>query len=261
MRARDSVRFPYMPLGKLISDVLELCYPSACIYCDAPSKAKLRFCDECEKLMTALEMAGSCTRCAMPLPADDSLCAYCQGRGLRPFDRIVRLCVFDEPVRQLVHRMKYRGEWALAEILTDRLLQHDRAKSLLSDAQVLAPVPLHPFRQIGRGFNQADVIARRIARRSPQRLRVAHPVTRVRNNPPQANATSKAERLRNLRGVFDLVDGRTIAGKHVVLVDDVMTTGATLRAMARTLIPARPAKISALILAIADPKGRGFQRI
>ena len=73
--------------------------------------------------------------------------------------------------------------------------------------------------------------------------------------------TSAQAREENLRDAFGLVNSRRVSGKHVVIVDDVMTTGATLRAVARALRPAKPASLSALLLAVADPKSQDFQKI
>jgi ComF family protein len=132
-------------------------------------------------------------------------------------------------------------------------------KVLLTESEVIVPVPLHRLRQISRGYNQAEVIARRLASRC--RVRLARPLVRLRNTESQTNMTSATQREENMRDAFALVNPRPIRGKNVVLVDDVMTTGATLRAVARALKPAKPASLCAIVLAVADPKGRDFQAV
>ena len=77
----------------------------------------------------------------------------------------------------------------------------------------------------------------------------------------QANLHAQQDRADNLRGAFGLLDRSEIAGKHVTLIDDVMTSGSTLRVAARTLMEAKPASVSAVVIAVADPKGRAFQFI
>lgn len=144
-------------------------------------------------------------------------------------------------------------------MLADRLLEQERVKGLMSETQVIVPVPLHRLRQVARGYNQAEVTARRLARRC--RLPVARPVIRLRNTESQTNMTSAAQREENMRDAFALVDPKPVRGRHVVVVDDVMTTGATLRAVARALRPAKPASLCAVVLAVADPKGRDFKAI
>ncbi len=155
--------------------------------------------------------------------------------------------------------MKYHRRWSLGEHLADRLAALRRVQDLISPDAVLVPVPLHFARQIVRGYNQADVIARRLKHKL--KCDLAHPTRRTRNTVTQTELHSHADRDANVRGAFSLKRRSSITARHIVIVDDVMTTGATLRALARTLKQARPASISALVLAIADPRGRAFQTI
>ena len=106
-------------------------------------------------------VAQGVVRCAMPLAEFGAPCAYCLGKGLYPFDRILRLGIYQDPLKHVIHQMKYRQRWALAEFLADRLLEQEPVKGLLSQTDCLVPVPLFAMRQIARGYNQADVIARR----------------------------------------------------------------------------------------------------
>jgi ComF family protein len=209
--------------------------------------------------LNKLESAAACSWCGKPLSETGAPCPYCLGEGIPHFDRILRLGVFDEPLKHLIHQMKYHNRWGLGEVLADRLLAHERTKAMLSETQVIVPVPLHRLRQISRGYNQAEVIGKRLARRC--RLRLARPVVRLRHTESQTNLASAAKREENLRDAFGLVNPRPVRGKHVVVVDDVMTTGATLNAVARALRAAKPASLSAVVVAVADPKGRGFQSI
>jgi ComF family protein len=198
----------------------------------------------------------------MPLAQAGQPCPYCQGQGLRPLERVVRLGVFEDPLKHLVHRMKYNGDWTLAEMLADRLCAHEPARDLLAQADVLVPVPLHPLRQVVRGYNQAQVIAARLVRSAkPRRIAVVWPAARTRDTGSQTRLSSNAQRVQNMRQAFALVRPELVADRHVVLVDDVMTSGATLRSLARALRRGRPKRLSAILLAIADPRGRGFEAI
>jgi ComF family protein len=179
------------------------------------------------------------------------------GKGWANFERVVRLAPFTGPVRAMIHHLKYHKNWGLGEALADRLLEREGAKALLQETEVVVAVPLHWRRHLPRGYNQAEVIARRLAGRCG--LKMARPVKRVRHTQTQTHQHSRAKREENLRGAFALRDGRAVVGKHVVIVDDVWTTGATMQAMARVLKGARPASISALVVATADPKG--FERV
>jgi ComF family protein len=157
--------------------------------------------------------------------------------------------------------MKYERRWALGEKLADRLTQRMDVRTLLAQSHVLIPVPLHRHRQRSRGYNQADVIAKRIADCPGPKLGVAYPAERVGNTETQTHLHSKTERFENLRHAFELIDPSAVEGRHLVIVDDVLTTGATLVSFARILKPAKPASISAIVLAVADPKGRAFEVI
>jgi ComF family protein len=137
------------------------------------------------------------------------------------------------------------------------LLEQERVKALLSETDCLTPVPLHPSRQIARGYNQAEVLARRLSRRC--RIPLVRPAKRVRATETQTHLHSRAQRMKNLAEAFVLAKGRQIHGKHVVVIDDVMTTGATLQVLARTLRSAKPASLCAIVVAVADPMGRGFE--
>ena len=238
---------------------LDFCYPGVCANCEASSDGGAVLCGDCIQKLDALAHAASCDRCAMPLAGEGDPCPYCFGSGLFPFERIIRLGVFEDPLKNLIHLAKYHRRWPLCELLADRLIDTEPAKGLLTQTDILVPVPLHLRRHIMRGYNQADVIARRIGRVC--RIPVLHAARRVRNTETQTHL-SQARRSANVRGAFALKRGaRRLFGKHVVLVDDVMTTAATLRELGRTLKQTAPASLSVLVLAIADPKGRGFEAI
>jgi ComF family protein len=245
-------------------DVLQLCYPAACIACEKPlstptSPGRRSFCVICEHTISNLEAAGACERCAMPLSSDGQPCPWCEGEGLKPYDRVVRLGTMSEPLNHLIHRIKYHGRWTIAEQLTDRLIARPRVRKVLDETDVLLPVPLHTFRHIKRGFNQADVIAVRLSRSNGRRIKISHAVVRLRSTKTQANVHGRENRSKNVKDAFGLVRARDLAGKRVTVVDDVLTTGATLQAVARCIKEAKPACINAIALAIADPEGRNFE--
>jgi ComF family protein len=247
-------------LRRLVSNALDFCYPGACAVCDLPFEGGGFLCADCGGKLTALADAGACEHCAKPLPMP-GVCPYCHGRGVRPFERIIRIGTFDDPLKHLIHQMKYQKRWALAEHLADRLLNTERAKGLLTHTDVLVPVPLHIIRHVQRGYNQSEVIARRIGKVCDKP--VVRAVRRTRATATQTHLHSHDARVANVKGAFALrrAQGRKIFGKHVVVVDDVSTSGATLAAVGRALKEAAPASLCALVLAIADPKGRAFEAV
>ena len=248
-----------MKLPALVSQVIDFCYPGRCAACYAGVEGSAMLCPACDEELHKLETAAGCTWCGRPIPEVGAPCPHCLGDGISHYDRVLRLGVFAEPLKHLIHQMKYHRQWGLAEDLAERLLAQERVKGMLSETDVIVPVPLHRLRQVMRGYNQAEVMATRLARRC--RIRIARPVVRLRHTESQTDMTSAQAREENLRDAFGLVNPKRIRGKHVVVVDDVMTTGATLRAVARALRPAKPASLTALVVAVADPKGRDFQSI
>jgi ComF family protein len=148
------------------------------------------------------------------------------------------------PVQSIVHAFKYSG--------MPRLAAHfGRSIAGLAprEAQVIVPVPLHRTRMAERGYNQAEALARGIAAR--RGAAVVRALRRTRPTPTQTHL-SIPERIENVRGAFALSrPAREIAGKHALIVDDVMTTGSTLASVAETLLEAKPKSISILVLAVA----------
>lgn len=195
----------------------------------------------------------------LPVP-DGSSCPFCTGDGIYPLESIIALGSFRDPLRKLVHEMKYHHRWPLAEILADRMLAESRVRNLLNEIDLLIPIPLHWTRQIARGYNQADALARRLARHRSD-LSVSRAIVRLKNTTPQTTVRSIADRAENLRHAFGLVNPRSIANKRIALVDDVKTTGSTLKAAARALQDADPISIHAIVLAAADPRRRDFQTV
>ena len=248
-----------MELRTVASRLAEFCYPGSCEVCARSTRAPAMLCESCHADLAALQSAAACDRCGMPLFELDAPCPYCTGKGVPHYERVIRLAVFDDPIKHLIHRLKYNGRWPLAEFLADRLVAHEPAKALLQETQVLVPIPLHPWRQIKRGYNQAELIARRI--KKVCKIDIAQPLVRVRATETQTHMHSHAKREENLRDAFALDDARPVAGRHVTVIDDVMTTGATLQSAARVLAKGKPASMSILVVAIADPKRRGFEVI
>jgi ComF family protein len=154
--------------------------------------------------------------------------------------------------------MKYRNRWPVAEILADRMQGLERVRALLDETDVLVPVPLHWSRQISRGYNQADCLAWRLAKYRTS-LWVAYPIVRLKNTESQIVVRSIANRDANLRFAFGLVDRKCVEGLRVTLVDDVMTTAATLRAAARAMDETGLVEVNGIVVGVADPRGRDFE--
>jgi ComF family protein len=155
---------------------------------------------------------------------------------------------FDGPLRQAIHSLKYRGQRAGAPALAS-LLVPMLAVTLAPD-HLLVPVPLHPRRQRSRGYNQSALLARALAARRREAVS-EHAMRRVKLTIPQVDLRAE-ERAHNMEGAF-AADPAHCARRTVVLIDDVCTTGATLRAAAQAARDAGAGRVYAAVLAAAQP--------
>ena len=190
-------------------------------------------CAACERALPRLD--ACCTRCALPLPQPGT-CGACL-RAPPAFDDAHAAFEYRFPVDRMVHRFKFRGDLALGRWLAQQLGARVRAAPR---PQWLVAPPLGPGGLRRRGFNQSVEIARRLARDLGVPLD-AFAVRRLRETPPQRALDAKA-RHANLAGAFACA--RALAGAHVAVVDDVVTTGATGEAMARAVRQAGAARVS-----------------
>jgi ComF family protein len=161
------------------------------------------------------------------------------------YDRVWAAYQFEDPLRSAIHRFKYGGESALGEPLGALLAERLVAAPLAVD--LILAVPLHVTRFRERGYNQSQLLARVVARRLGRPL--TEGLVRIRPTMPQVGQNPDSRRA-NVAGAFAW-QGEAVAGRHLVLVDDVCTTGATFDACAQALRPHRPASIVAVALARA----------
>jgi ComF family protein len=208
-----------------------------CALCGAVSGAE----PVCAACIGGLPAAPAhCPRCALPAPGGLT-CGACLAAPPH-FDGTVALWLYEFPCDRLVQALKYRARLGLASFFARQL-----AARALPPVDLVVPMPLHPERLAQRGFNQALEIARAFARRSglPLEPRGAR---RIQNTVPQTDLPYE-ERARNIRGAFTC--RLDLSGKSVAVVDDVMTTGATLNELARVLKRAGASRVQNLVVARA----------
>lgn len=237
---------PRMP-GWVVA-LLDLVFPAVCPACGATLGAGRRdpLCGACWTAMPRIGVV-QCRRCgALDATADGDLadaCPACAGLTL-PFDWARSAVLYRGPVREAIHAFKFRGKRALARPLGDLVLEQ-AGDVLVPDVEALVPVPLTPARRAERGFNQAALLAERVARGG--RLRVEPRwLRRVRATVPQSDLAAAA-REANVSGAF--VAAPAVAGRDVVIVDDVFTTGATVRECARALRAAGARRVGVVTVA------------
>lgn len=211
-----------------------------CLLCGAPSQ-DAAWCDACDASLPCLA-AACCPVCALPT-LEGAVCGHCL-RQPPHFKRTVASYAYAFPLDKLVLALKYGEKLHLANDLGAKLAQR---VTVLADC--IVAMPLHPARLRERGFNQSLQLARRIGKQ------LALPVLpsacrRVRNTPSQSTLPWKA-RSKNMRKAF--ICSAEVAGKHVAVVDDVMTTGATLNELALALLNAGATEVSAWVVARTLP--------
>lgn len=207
-------------------------WPGRCTLCGQPSDLALDLCSACLGDLPFNQPA--CRRCALPLRHETVLCGACFAKP-PPFARAHAALRYEIDVQTLVTRLKFERNLVAGRLLA-RLMSGTLRSAYANDPlpERLIPIPLSARRLLRRGHNQAAVLARHLQRELG--IPVLYDVLRrVRHTPPQAGQ-SRGARLRNLRGAFAL--HRQPPSAPLALVDDVMTTGATVRNVARLLLAA-----------------------
>lgn len=232
---------------------LRMIYPAQCMACGIPVEQEGSLCPVCWRDCEFIS-GCSCRTCGVPLPGypemsmtnDLMMCDDCL-RSDRPWQQACASLVYSDVARDLVLLLKHGGRVDLARPLGDWLAH--TAGALIKPEMIVVPVPLHPFRMVSRKYNQAALLAARVAKMHglsccPAMLR--------RNRPTAAqDHRSYTERYDNLRNAFS-VNNRyrgILRGRPVLLVDDVMASGATVTEAAYTLINADAGEVSLVVLA------------
>lgn len=216
------------PIGAAAKWVVDLALPPRCSGCGTITAELHSFCVDCWRKIEWLGDAG-CRTCGMPLEATDlQTCAACLAKP-PVIERTRAAVVYGEATRILPLRLKYSRKVALAKTMA----RYMRPLIDQSDDPVLVPVPLHRSRLWTRGFNQAALLTRELARQCG----ISHdPFALLRRKRTSAlKGMSAQQRRREVAGAFEAGDPESIKGRKVILIDDVLTTGSTANACARAL--------------------------
>lgn len=237
---------------KVPTVAFNLLFPDDCRLCAKPltNISRIPVCPACLALPSPLVADFFCRACRTPFADESSLderdlCTICRESAVN-FDAAYSFGSYDGTLRQLIHLFKYAKVESLALPLS-RLLM--RALPLDQRFDLVIAVPMHWRKRWERGFNQAELLARPVAKRYG--LKLAHELRRKTFTKSQASLT-EAQRRANAASAFSVRHSHQIEGRRVLLIDDVFTTGATLRAAAGTLKRAGAAHVSALTLARVD---------
>ncbi len=226
---------------RIVTGVGTLFFPPQCAGC---GKVNTWLCDTCVETIPLLE-GPLCPRCGRPWEGEGN-CPACRAH-LPAVRRLRAATLFAEPIRSAIHALKYNGGREVAESVRPLMAKAWAKWAMAGD--LLAPVPLHPRREARRGYNQSALLATALG------LAVNLPVVpdlleRIRPTRSQTQLGREARR-RNVAGAFRVRRPSLVRGRHITLIDDVATTGATLDACAVALLEEGAASVDAFTLARA----------
>ncbi|UMY20006.1 ComF family protein [Methylobacterium organophilum] len=234
---------------------LGLVYPPTCVGCGAATAEPHALCPACWSGLSLIERPF-CERLGTPFALDLGLGPLLSPRAIAEppvFARARAVALYDGTARDLVHRLKYGDRLDLARVMGRMMAAAGR--DLLAETDLIVPVPLHGLRLWRRRFNQSALLARAVGRLA-QRPCDLQALARVKATRPQVGLT-RAQRAQNLQGAFRVPEAARprIAGRRLLLVDDVTTTGATGNAAARALLRGGAKQVDLLTFATVAVQG------
>ncbi len=212
----------------MFSHVLNWFLHPTCILCGAPSRRSIDLCQPCERDLPYIEKG--CEQCAQPFMGGESkICGTCL-KDPPAYNRLLALCYYQWPVTYLIAGLKFQNKLSYARLLSSLLIE--RLKETYQPLpDVMIPVPLHLKRLRERGYNQALELAKPLAKVLKIPLET-HSCKRIRATEAQTQIPAK-ERANNMKQAFQI--DAAFQAKHVVLIDDVVTTGSTVAELSRML--------------------------
>ena len=231
----------------------QLFWPPVCINCrESICETDNSLCQNCWDQLLSCAGADYCPRCgrdASKFALLEGLCPDCQGREIH-FDRIARSGVYEDALRRMILSFK-KSRTELDLVLGFLVNSALQGSSFNNDVELFVPVPLHWFRRLVRGYNQSQLLVRKL--RHPS-AKINTDLVRIRRTKSQPVMATAAARAKNVAGAFAVRYGHSFANRKICLVDDIKTTGATLNECAKTLKQAGASKVFALVLAVAGQR-------
>jgi competence protein ComFC len=236
------------PIRSVCNTLVELFYPSNCVGCGDAQAPGVFLCERCKKSVPRIA-EPYCNVCCRPfegLLCGIFACPNCEDRP-PAFDCVVSKYHAKGLLRDLIHRFKYGRQFYLRGVIAEYLIeamQDERIQGLPADC--IIPVPLHPARLRERGFNQAEALAEVVFKRNG--VPILRCIQRKRYTQTQTQF-DRSERMLNLRNSFAMRKNSDVRGKHLVLLDDILTTGSTLHECALVLRAAGAETVRAITVA------------
>ena len=236
----------------LKDDILDFVYPQTCPICQNPLRREEK--DVCQRCWKALALLPSpyCPYCKSFLENENEIinhqCPSLSNPRERRILAVRSVGTFDDHYQKLIHRLKYDKKIQLGKRLAQRLGHSISKDKEFAGCDMVIPVPLHRARERERGFNQSEVLAEGISR--AMGISLARDILKRKKNTKDQTYLNAQQRAENVRGAFVVSQPEKVHGKSVILVDDVMTTGATLNECALMMQDAGTTKVLAATLAL-----------
>lgn len=227
---------------------LDAVMPPRCLKCGSIVADPGALCATCFDAVTFI-MSPFCIRCGIPFidvyagTPDTTMCGACVEQSPQ-FDRARAVFVYNDDSRPLIIRLKHADRTDLTPALGRWMVRAGAA--VLEDADLIIPVPLHRWRLFARTYNQSALLCLWVSRLTG--IPAAYQVLRRTKPTPSQGGLSATARRRNVANAFSVKNPSAVAGKRIVLIDDVLTTGATLNACARTLRQSGAVSVDALVV-------------
>ncbi len=243
---KDTISFKQRLAG-FWGGVTKILYPSniKCLICgdDLPQKQDIEFCQKCMATLEPIDSEKCCARCGAKLIADEKFCLNCQNNQF-DFDIAREVYVYDGAIKELVHKLKYSNKPYISSTIAHCMAQKYRELDWHVDLIICVPSSKETLKE--RGFNQADLIAKKLS--DIVELEYNNEILLKIKHTAQQASLSGVERRKNLEGSF-LVDKKynsILKGKTILLVDDVITSGSTISLCAHELKKHGAKKVLAL---------------
>ncbi|HUN56358.1 MAG TPA: ComF family protein [Smithella sp.] len=239
-----------MTLSEALNDISEVVFPPRCLGCAEilhPVSGQI-FCPDCGdkiKFITG-DICHICGTTFPDSPARSHLCGDCLENKIY-FSCARAVFSYENFILNAIHQFKFKRNISAGEILASFMAGFSFPDIDFADYSLLIPVPLHIKRLRERGFNQSLVLARAVGKK--RQIPVNFSVLKRRRFTLTQTGSNREERKENIKGAFEVTNPKKIAGKNIILVDDVYTTGATINECAKTLVKAGARKIAVLTLA------------
>jgi ComF family protein len=236
--------------GFALQGLNQLFWPAVCVNCKRSiCETDNALCKNCWNELLFCTTGDYCHRCgrdASRFAILGGVCPDCQGKEFY-FDGIARSGVYSQSLQQMILSLK-NGRTELDSTLGFLANSALQGSSFVNAIELFVPVPLHWSRRLFRGYNQSQILAKKLKHPT---AKISTDLVRIRRTKSQPAMASAAARARNVAGAFAVRRGHNFAGRKICLVDDIKTTGATLNECAKTLKQAGASKVFALVLAVA----------